>query len=277
MDRFTFLEAQTWLTPRAEVPTNSPLFSGLASFSFSVRENAVPSNAAQQQESPLGACAPDAKHLFFLTSEATPDATCLRCSLHERDADGLSLVLDGRAYDVRAQAVQHVVARTPAPSSMTPPFVSVLVGRVTLNLVPLPDRAWAVEAPTLLAAANAFERCRGAPERSSGAATADTGTEQVLAQWRGAVDALCEAVSCGATDARLASAVARLAAGTAAVRLLGNALPEAHDALAAVLAAPRAGEEGAAALSEALQAADAATGTALDAALAQDVTRVRAL
>lgn len=223
MDRFAFLSAQTWLAPSCEVPLSAPIFRGLASLSLSLRENGALLGSAAESlgESPQGACAPDAKHLYFLTSETHRDATTCAAALHDTPA-GLCLVLDGRAFHV-VQPATHVVARMPTSGQALPPFVSVLFARVTLNLVLPPGSAWAVEAPSLLAAANAFERGRSAVQQGPAAAVPlPSAAESALAQWRAGVDELCAAASSGATDARLASAVALLASGTAAARALGT-------------------------------------------------------
>ena len=266
MDRFAFLSAQTWLAPSCEVPLSAPIFRGRASLSLSLRENGALLGSAAESlgESPQGACAPDAKHLYFLTSETQRDATTCAAALHDTPA-GLCLVLDGRAFHV-VQPATHVVARMPTSGKALPPFVSVLFARVTLNLVLPPGSAWAVEAPSLLAAANAFERLgRSAVQQSPAAATNPPGAaESALVQWRAGVDELCAAASSGATDARLASAVALLASGTAAARALGTP--------ADAVAAAQAGEEDAGARLEAsLQSREEAVSAAIAFGLSRDV------
>ncbi len=157
VDRHTFLDAQPWLRPCAADALSPPVFEGLASLSLSLREQYAPD---APQGSPLGAAAPDSQFLFFAVSAALPDATQLRASMHAGAAGDVTLLLDGRAYAVDGGAIGAITARAPESGAAYPPFVSFLFPRVTLTLMPAPGRAWAVEAPLLLAAANCMARAR---------------------------------------------------------------------------------------------------------------------
>lgn len=213
MDRFSFLDAQPWLEPAdASQCLSAPVFTGQCVLSFSSSEN----SGAAAPQLPQGPCAPDAKHLFFLTSDASPDAACSRVEVH-RSSDGVVLVFDGRAYRLRGSAVLSVIRRPAAAGVARPPFVSVLFRRVTLTLVPSNASGGSPECG-LTAAAQAFELCSTSPE-SVAAVDGDPGDAvEDLLRWRSSVNALCAAAAAGATDRRLADATARVASATVQLR-----------------------------------------------------------
>jgi hypothetical protein len=159
VDRHAWLDAQPWLSPRgATAEAGATLvFDGHASLSLSLREQFAAAHEPPPS-SPLGAAAPDAAFLFFAVTPDCPDATQLRTRLFADAHGGVVLELDGRTYSLDGAAIRHISARSPEGSSGHPPFVSVLFERVTLTLTPAPGRAWAVEAPALLAAANSMVR-----------------------------------------------------------------------------------------------------------------------
>ena len=158
MDRHAFLDALPYLRPCSREPVGAPVWSGCASFSLSLEEQFSGAAVQDAPHSPLGASAQDASWLFFAVSERTSeDATQLRADLHVDASGDVVFVLDGRAYAVNGPCIKHVSARVPESGTL-PPFVTLLFARVTLTLVPAHGRAWAVEAPLLLAAANALVR-----------------------------------------------------------------------------------------------------------------------
>ena len=210
MDRFAFLNSQPWLVPVAAfAKAEAPVFTGVATLSWSLTENSV-----SVPPLPQGACAPDAKHIFFLTTADTPDATCLRVEVHASDSSpGVVLLLDGRPYKVVGQALRGV--NTLLPDGARPPFVALVFNRVTLNLLPGALDEWTPECG-LVAAAQAFERCRTAHVALRD--TPMTGDAVVaLDEWRQSLDALCTATrQAGAPE--LAAAAACVAAATALLR-----------------------------------------------------------
>lgn len=219
MDRFAFLRCQPWLEPCA-APTTSPLWAGLASFSFSLAEQSGDGHALQS--SPQGAGAEDALHAFFAVggdSSAVLDAATLVAELHEPpDHAQLVLLLDGAAFELHPGGATAVTARTPslgedAGEPHTPPYVSLLMPRVTLTLVPRGGTSWASEAPLLLAAARALEAAKLRAPSAPPLACARP-APHALRDWNAAVDALA-ASCCGrgpagalhASAAQLADAV----------------------------------------------------------------------
>ena len=211
MDRFAFLTAQPWLVPVASfVKEDVPVFTGVATLSWSLTENSVSAPPL-----PQGACAPDARHLFFLTTAETPDATCLRVAVHSAaSTPDVVLLLDGQPYRVVGQALRSV--NTLQPEGARPPFVALVFDRVTLNLLPGALDEWTPDCG-LVAAARAFEACRQAPVALREDATATGNAVVAMDEWRRSLDAMCTATrQAGAPE--LAAAAARLAAATTLLR-----------------------------------------------------------
>jgi hypothetical protein len=237
MDRFAFLDSQPWLSPvAASAKAEAPVFTGVATLSWSLTENSV-----SVPPLPQGACAPDAKHLFFLTTADTPDATCLRVEVYASDsAPEVLLVLDGRPYRVVGQALR---VNTLPPAGARPPFVALVFNHITLNLLPGALDEWTPNCG-LVAAAQAFERCRPA-HVAVGDAPPTRDAIGALHEWRESLDALCTATrQAGAPE--LAAAAARLAAATALLRQ--NAVDDGRSSVPAVAleSYPTADELGAA-------------------------------
>ena len=159
MDRHAFLDALPYLRPRSREQLAAPVWSGCAGLSLSLEEQFSAASAAQDApQSPLGASAKDVAWLFFAVSERTcEDATQLRASMHVDASGEVVFVLDERAYAVKGACIKHVSARVPENGAL-PPYVTVMFARVALTLLPAPERAWAVEAPLLQAAAAALVR-----------------------------------------------------------------------------------------------------------------------
>ena len=79
MDRHAFLDSLPYLRPCSRDQLGTPVWSGAASFSFSLLEQ----YSAVAQDAPEGAFAKDVTWLYFSVSERTcEDATQLRAALH---------------------------------------------------------------------------------------------------------------------------------------------------------------------------------------------------
>jgi hypothetical protein len=228
MDRHAFLDALPYLRPcsRDTLP-DTPVWVGCASFSLSLDEQFGEAHAAQN--SPLDASSEGVEWLWFAVSEASQDGTQLRAELHVGAAGEAVFVLDGRAYAVNGPAIRHVSARVPDNGAL-PPYVKLLFARVALTLVPAHGRAWAVEAPLLLAAANVLERARAVVPAASQAPTAEDAAalaadaETALLRWREAAGALAAAVTAPMPAGIVVqSAAATELLGAAAVTLRGAA------------------------------------------------------
>ena len=158
MDRHAFLDSLPYLRPCSREQLGTPVWSGAASFSFSLLEQ----YSAVAQDAPEGAFAKDVTWLYFSVSERTcEDATQLRAALHVGTSGEVVFVLDERAYAVHGPSIKHVSARMPdslTQSHHLPPSVTCLFARVTLTLMPANNSAWPVEAPLLQEAAAALVR-----------------------------------------------------------------------------------------------------------------------
>ena len=255
MDRHAFLDALPYLRPCSREQLGTPVWSGAASFSFSLQEQYCA--VAQDAQSALGAFAKDVTWLYFSVSERTcEDATQLRAALHVGTSGEVVLVLDERAYAVHGPSIKHVSARMPdslTQSHHLPPSVTVLFARVSLTLMPDNNSAWPVEAPLLQEAAAALVRARamaircfmltplrsGSPlqERSRAvarsaaqvptaedAAAIAADAESALLRWREAVGGVVEAATAPlAAGSVVQCAAAAEALGAAAVTLRGAA------------------------------------------------------
>lgn len=228
MDRHAFLDALPYLRPCSRDSLEKPVWVGCASFSLSLEEQFSAADATQDTpQSPLGASAKDVEWLFFAVSESAQDATQLHAEMHAGASGEVVFVLDGRAYAVNGRCIKHVSARVPQNCAL-PPYVTLLFARVALTLVPAQGRAWAVEAPLLLAAANALERARAVDPRATqtpgaeDAAALAADAETALLRWREAAGLLAAAASAAAGSV-VQSAAATELLGAAAVTLRGAA------------------------------------------------------